>query len=394
MISLLIIIYIAFLMIGLQNVLGSAWPAIHVDLDVSAASAGIISMILLGLTILSAFLCDKVTRLLGARRVTLISLIVVAISMIGFSMGTHFISLCLWSVPLGFGMGLVDATLNNVVALHYEAKHMSWFHASWGVGAVIGPMIMSAFLVRQNSWAAGYQFIGFIIFAFIAIFLLTSKLWKKIQVPTDGIEESKQKALTLKQLLGLPGVKQSLLIFFCYCTIEVTVGLWASSYFVIVRNLAEETAALWVSLYYVGITAGRFMSGFLSMKISHNKLIKLSSGLIGLGLIILLLPVSETFLLISLFLIGLGCAPIFPSLIHETPNNFGTVHSQAIIGVQMAFAYIGAALMPPLFGILAELTSYRIFPYYLIAFLILMVIMVKYSQQKVRQISINKKVYV
>lgn len=181
-------------MIGLQNVLGSAWPAIHVDLGISAASAGIISMILLGLGILSAFFCDKVTRRLGARRVTLLSLIVIAISMIGFSMGTNFLSLCLWSVPLGVGIGLVDATLNNVVALHYEAKHMSWFHASWGIGTVIGPIIMSAFLVRQDSWTAGYQFIGFIIFVFTVIFLLTSKLWKKIQDPTDELVQRQQKA--------------------------------------------------------------------------------------------------------------------------------------------------------------------------------------------------------
>lgn len=371
-------------MLGLPNVLGSAWPAMHVDLGVSAASAGIISMILSGLTILAAFWCDKVTRRLGVSKVILMSLIVIAISLIGFSMGTHFILLCLWSIPLGLGMGFIDATLNNVMALHYEAKHMNWLHGFWGVGAAIGPIIMSSFLVRQDSWAAGYRFIGLLQFAYIGIFLLTFKLWKKIQAPLDDSKAIEQETLTFKQIIQLPGVRQSLLVFFCYCAIEATVGLWASSYFVLVRNLAEETAALWISLYYIGITAGRFMAGFLTMKISHKKLINLGSGLIGLGIIILLLPVPEIFLLIALFLIGFGCAPIFPSLIHETPNNFGAVNSQAIIGVQMAFTYIGAAFMPPLFGILAELTSYRIFPFYLFGFLIVMVIMLKKLNQKLQ----------
>ena len=384
LISLLIIIYIAFIMLGLPNVLGSAWPAMHEQLGVSMASAGIISMLLSGSTILAAFYCDKMTRRLGASKLTLISLAIIAISMIGFSMSPHFILLCLWSIPLGIGMGFIDATLNNVVALHYRAKHMNWLHAFWGVGAAIGPIIMSAFLFRQNSWEAGYLVIGLIQFVFIIVFVLTFKLWKQLQTSSADFKEVQQEASPFTQLVRMPGVKQSLLLFFCYCAIEATVGLWASSYLVIDRRLAEETAALWTALYFGGITVGRFMAGFLTMKLSHKQLIQLGSGLIGLGIIILLLPVLENFLLIALFLIGFGCAPIFPSLMHETPNNFGAAYSQAIIGVQMAFAYMGSMLMPPLFGLIAVHTSYRLFPFYIGGFLILMIIMASLLYKKVQ----------
>ena len=377
-------------MLGLPNVLGSAWPVMYGRLGVSAASAGIISMIISAATILGALLCDKIIRRFGAGKVVLISLIATATSLIGFSMGTHFIQLCLWSIPLGIGMGLIDASLNNVVALHYEAKHMNWLHAFWGVGASIGPIIMSFFLARA-SWEAGYLSIGLIQFAFVVIFIFNLKLWRKIAAPATSPEEADgQKSSSTKQLLQLPGVKQSLLLIFFYCAIEATVGLWASSYLVIARSLEEEIAALWVALYFGGITVGRFMAGFLSSKLTHKQLIGLGSRLIGLGIAILFLPVPESFLLISLFLIGFGCAPIFPSLMHETPNNFGSNNSQAIIGVQMAFAYMGSMFMPPLFGVLAQHTSYHLFPFYIALFLILMIIMTKWLYQLVGKKAIVK----
>ena len=390
MISLLVIIYISFVMLGLSNVLGSAWPAMHEQLGVSSASVGIISVILSSSTVLAALWCDKMIKYLGTKMLLLISLITIATSLIGFSLTTHFILLCLWSIPLGLGMGFIDTTLNNVVALHYEAKHMNWLHAFWGVGASIGPIIISFFLVKQNSWEAGYRFIGLIHLIFITVFLLMFKLWKHVQTNSVELEDIQQNSLSMKQLISVRGVKHSLFIFFCYCAIEATVGLWASSYLVVVRQLAEETAALWVSLYFGGITIGRFMAGFLSSKLSHKQLINLGNGLIGIGIIILLLPVPENFLLIALFLIGLGCAPIFPSLIHETPNNFDTKHSQAIVGIQVAFAYMGTMLMPPLFGLLAEQVSYRIFPFYIGVFLILMVIMTKRLYQKMQNKRLDK----
>jgi len=294
--------------------------------------------------------------------------------MIGFSFSTHFFLLCLWSIPLGLGLGLIDTGLNNVVALHYRAKHMNWLHGFWGVGASIGPIIMSFFLIRAHSWSDGYRAIGLLQFAFVLVMLLTFRLWKKLP-ETATAEEQKKKPLSKKQLSALPGVKQSMLAFFCYCAIEATVGLWTSSYLVISRGLPTETAALWVALYFIGITAGRFLAGFLTLKLSNKNVIRLGVSLLGLGILVTWMPGAGIHLLIGLFLIGLGCAPIFPILIHETPKNFGAEHSQGIIGMQMAFAYLGSTLMPPVFGFLAGQTSFRIFQFFIGGFLILMIVM-------------------
>ena len=375
-------IYLAFIMLGMANVLGSAWPAMHEQLGVLGASGGLVFMIISGATILAALCCDQLARRVGSGKLVGLGLALMAVALVGFSQTTNFISLCLWSVPLGMGMGFVDATLNSVVALHYQAKQMNWLHAFWGVGASIGPIIMSFFLVWQNSWAAGYQFIGLLQLAFVASFFLTFKLWQPIQNCATNPETAQPEALSMKQVLTISGVKQSLLLFLCYTAIEATVGLWASSYFVVVRQLSQETAALWVALYFGGITVGRFLAGFLSVKFSHKQLVNLGSALIGLGIMLLLLPVAQPFLLVALFLIGFGCAPIFPSLIHETPHNFGAHNAQAIIGMQMAFAYAGSMLMPPLFGLIATQINYTLFPVYLGGFWLLMIIMIKWLSKK------------
>jgi len=381
--KLLIIIFFTFIMLGLPNVLGSAWPVMYGQLGVSPANAGIISMLLSGATIIGALLCDKMIRRFGAGKLALISLVISGLALIGFSVSHSFIMLCLMAVPLGFGLGFIDASMNNVVALHYEAKHMNWLHAFWGVGASIGPMVMAFFLAHGDQWQAGYRALGGIYFAFIIVFLLTFRLWKKVAPVAIEEENIKTVVRSTKQLLQLPGVKPSLLIFLTYCALEATVGLWASSYLVVIRNLAEETAAFWLSLYFIGITVGRFMAGFLTTKLSSRQLITLGCGMIGAGILILFLPVPEQFLLVSLFLIGFGCAPIFPSLIHETPSSFGKENAQAIIGLQMAFAYTGSMLMPPIFGFLADFTSFNLFPFYLGGFLVLMFLMVRSMYQKV-----------
>lgn len=385
MMSLLVIIFLTFIMLGLPNVFGSAWPVMYSGLGVSAASAGILSMIFAGTTVVGALFCDKLIRRFGARNLTFVSLIVTGGSLIGFSFSSSFLALAFWNVPLGFGLGFIDASINNVVATHYQAKHMNWLHAFWGVGASIGPMIMAFFLARDDWWQGGYRSIGIIHLVFVGIFFLTFRLWRAIKPVAAQEENTSSKSLTTKQLLLIPGVKQSLLIFFTYCALEATVGLWASSYLVVIRNLAEETAAFWLSLYFIGITVGRFMAGFLTTKLAHRQLILLGGGLIGAGLIIFLLPVPEMFLLVGLFLIGFGCAPIFPSLIHETPSSFGKEQSQAIIGIQMAFAYMGAMLMPPLFGFLADVMTFYLFPFYLGGFLVLMFLMVRSMYQKVQK---------
>jgi len=299
-----------------------------------------------------------------------------AIALMGFSLSNRFVMLCLCAVPLGVGAGSVDAALNNFVALHYKAKHMSWLHCFWGIGASMGPIIISYSLVQSQSWNAGYRAISILQFALVAVLLFSLPLWKKAQSPESKSEEPYQQILSVRQLIGLPGAKQVLVAFFCYCAIEHTVGLWGSSYLVTIHGISAETAARWISLYYFGITFGRLLSGLLAMKLRHKQMVHFGQGLIGTGIVVLLLPIQSNFLLVGLFLIGLGCAPIYPSLLHETPNTFGRQYSQSIMGVQMACAYVGTTFMPPLFGLLGANISYGLFPVLIGALLLLMIFMV------------------
>lgn len=380
---LLVIIYLAFISLGLpDSLLGSAWPSMYRGLGVSIDSAGIISMIISGGTILSSLMSDRVIRRFGTGMVTFVSVAMTAIALMGFSLSNSFVMLCLCAVPLGLGAGSVDAALNNFVALHYKAKHMSWLHCFWGIGASMGPIIMSYSLVRPQSWNAGYRVISIIQFALVAVLLFSLPLWKKAQSSASKSEETHQQILSIRQLIGLPGAKQVLLAFFCYCAIEHTVGLWGSSYLVTIHGIPAETAARWISLYYFGITFGRLLSGFLAVKLRHKQMVHFGQLLIGTGVVVLLLPIQSNFLLAGLFLIGLGCAPIYPSLLHETPNNFGSQYSQSIMGVQMACAYVGTTFMPPLFGLLGANINYGLFPVFLGALLLLMIFMVIQLYQK------------
>lgn len=374
---LLVIIYLSFISLGLpDSLLGSAWPSMYAGMRVSIESAGIVSMIIAGGTIISSLFSDRVIRRLGTGLVTFLSVAMTAGALMGISFSKSFLPLCLWAVPLGLGAGSVDAALNSFVALHYKARHMSWLHCFWGVGASAGPLILSAQLARGAGWSAGYRTIGLIQLALTAVLLISLPLWKKAQAPAAA-QGARQKSPGFLGLTRLPGVKPVLAAFFCYCAMETTIGLWGSSYLVSVRRLPAEAAAQWISLFYLGITAGRFLSGFLSMRLRQRQMVWLGALLIGAGVIVLLLPVSGLPLLAGLFLLGLGCAPIYPSLIHETPENFGSAHAQALMGMQMAAAYVGTTFMPPLFGALAAETGYGIFPYSIGVLLLLMVLMVR-----------------
>lgn len=390
MVLLLVIIYVSFISLGLpDSLLGSAWPSMYESLGVSMSNAGIISMIIAGGTIISSLLSDRVIKKFGTGPVTFVSVLMTAVALMGFSFSNAFVLLCLWAIPLGLGAGAVDAALNNFVALHYEARHMNWLHCFWGVGASAGPVIMSYYLVQRGSWNAGYRIISFMQFALVLVLLMALPLWKKARGASDNREKSAPKALGIVQLTRLPGAKPILVAFFCYCSLETSVGLWGSSYLVAIRNITAETAARWISLYFLGITLGRFLSGFLAIKLAHKQMVRLGQLLIGFGVVLLLLPFSGLPLIAGLFLIGLGCAPIYPSLLHETPDNFGSEYSQSIMGMQMACAYAGTTFMPPLFGILAARISYGIFPLYLSALLVLMVFMVKLLYNKAGRIRDN-----
>lgn len=374
MLSLLLgIIYLSFISLGLpDSLLGAAWPVIHAEIGAPLSASGFVFMIIAVGTIVSSLLSDRLTRRLGAGRVTAISVAMTCAALFGFSFSRSYAMLCLWAIPYGLGAGGVDAALNNYVALHYASRHMSWLHCMWGVGATVGPAIMGAVLTAGHSWNAGYRSIGLIQLVLTAILFLSLPLWRA----ADGgaAESGRRGALSLREIVSLRGVKAVMLCFFCYCAVEQTVGLWASSYLVTARGVDPVTAAKCGSLFFLGITAGRAVSGFLTFKLGDREMVRLGIGIIALGILLVLLPVGNGAALAGLILIGLGCAPVYPSLIHSTPAHFGAERSQAIIGVQMASAYTGTSLMPPLFGALAARTSIRFFPLYLLVLLVLMIL--------------------
>ena len=373
---LLAVIYLAFISLGLpDSLLGSVWPTIYQEFNVPVSYAGAIFMIISAGTIFSSLQSDRLTKLLGTGKVTAFSVLMTAVALWGFSISSSYWMLVLWAIPYGLGAGSVDASLNNYVALHYKSHHMSWLHCMWGVGASIGPYIMSFALLNGQTWNMGYRYISLIQVVLTIIIMLSLPLWKKRPVidDVDGVQESenkKDKALTLKEIVNIPGAKQVMLMFFCYCALEQTTVLWASSYLVLQHGFDLEIAASYASLFFIGITVGRAVSGFITMKLNDKQMIYLGQVIILIGIILMCLPFGHQVALVGLVTIGLGCAPIYPCIIHSTPTNFGANKSQAVIGVQMASAYVGNLLMPPLFGIIANHISVRLFPVYLLLILI------------------------
>ncbi|WP_444269140.1 MFS transporter [Faecalibacterium sp.] len=371
---LLAVIYVSFISLGLpDSLLGAAWPSIYQGFGVPVSYSGVIFCIISVGTVISSLKSDRLTRRFGAGGVTAISVAMTAAALFGFSVSNSFWALCLWAVPYGLGAGSVDAALNNYVALHFASRHMSWLHCMWGIGASVGPYIMGAALSCNAGWHTGYRIIGVMQLVLTIVLVLSLPLWKtRSDADAEEQEAASAEALTLKQIFRIPGVKAVLVTFFCYCSLEQTTSLWASSYLVLNKGIAPETAASFASLFFVGITAGRALSGFLTLKFNDTQMIRMGLGIIAAGVAAFLLPFGDTAALAGLLLVGLGCAPIYPSIIHATPSHFGADRSQAIIGVQMASAYVGNCLMPPLFGVIANHTTIALFPYYLLVILILM----------------------
>ncbi len=385
---LLIIIYLAFISLGLpDSLLGSAWPTMYQEFSVPVSYVGGISMIIAVGTIVSSLQSDRSTKRFGTGKVTAASVLMTAVALFGFSISHSYVSLCLWAIPYGLGAGSVDASLNNYVALHYASRHMSWLHCMWGIGASLGPYIMGYALTSGSSWNRGYRYISILQIALTAMLIFSLPLWKKQSADdtrqTD--KEGKISPLSLHEIIKIPGSKEIMITFFCYCALEQTTGLWASSYLVLRQGLSAETAAGSASLFFIGITAGRAFSGFLTMKLNDTQLIRLGQGFMLFG--ILLLPFGSIITLFGLILVGLGCAPVYPSIIHSTPEHFGADRSQAMIGVQMASAYVGTCFMPPIFGFIANHISVSLFPVYLLAILALMIAM---HEKMLLKVSANK----
>lgn len=374
MVSLLLaIIYLAFISLGLpDSLLGSAWPAMRLELGAPLSYAGIVSMIIAGGTIVSSLLSEKAVRKLGTGLVTAVSVGMTAAALFGFSISSEFYQLCLWAVPYGLGAGAVDAALNNFVALHYSSRHMSWLHAFWGVGVTVSPYIMSASLSHQLGWQTGYRTVSILQAALTAVLFLSLPLWKKKSSPAGEAETFSEVPLT--RAVKIPGVPFVLLAFFGFCALESTAGLWASSYLVGARGIDPTVAARFTALFYLGETAGRFLNGFIADRFGDRAMIRAGIFVMLAGVVLVALPINALSLA-GLLVIGLGAAPVYPCIIHATPTSFGRENSQALVGIQMASAYCGSTLMPPLFGLLAQHISVGLYPYYLLLFAVLMLCM-------------------
>lgn len=386
---LLVIIYMAFISLGLpDSLVGSAWPVMHTELNVPFSYAGMITMTIAAGTVVSSLLSDRLTKKLGAGLVTAVSVFMTAVALFGFSVSDSFLLLCLWAVPYGLGAGAVDAALNNYVALHYASRHMSWLHCFWGLGAAASPYIMRYCLTGGYGWHSGYRTVSIIQFILTAGLFISLPLWRRVngekkQNGTSGnggkpdLEDAAPvKTLTLMQTIKIKGVLLVMAAFFSYCALEQTTMLWASSYMVQFRGIDVNLAAGYSSLFFFGITFGRFLGGFAADWLGDRGLIRIGIATIVVGLILVAAPVKTNMLVLAgLVVVGFGCAPVYPAVIHSTPYNFGRENSQAVIGVQMASAYIGTTFMPPLFGFLASSTGISSFPFYILILTVLLFVM-------------------
>ena len=371
--ALLMMIYQSFISLGLpDSMLGSAWPAMNVSLNAPLWGAGLVQMLISFCTIISSLNSAKLIRRFGTGKLTAISVATTALALLGFSLAKNYAFLLLMAVPLGLGAGAVDAGLNNYVALHCEAKHMSWLHCFWGIGTIIGPMILSAVLRVGGSWATGYRAVGLIQCAVSALLFATLGMWKHGNIQQ---EEHGAKALSVWEVLSLPGAKAGMVTFLCYCAVESTLGLWGATYISQVRGVDEATAASFGAMFYIGITVGRAISGFMAMKLLPKQMVRVGQALLALGCIFMMIPAGSALSGIGLVVCGLGCAPIYPNIIQDTPVNYGTENSQAAIGVQMAFAYVGSTFLPSIFGALAGVGGYGLLPYFAISICVLMTVL-------------------
>lgn len=371
---LLAVIYITFIGLGLpDSLLGTIWPAMYEELDVGISAQGILSVIVSVGTVISSISSAAIMKKFSTCTIIIVSVFMTALAIIGISLSSIFWPLIIISLVLGLGAGCIDSCLNSFVAEHYSPMHMSWLHCFWGIGATLGPVILSFYLAK-SMWKQGTMAIGLIQIAITAVLIFSIPLWKKID-RAEETEIEEKNSITYKKALGRHGVFATLMAFFFYCGIEQTAGHWGASFLNICRGISLDTAARMVSVYFLGIATGRLLSGFLTLKVSNKTLINLGGIFIFVGSLLIGFTKSEILLWAAFILIGLGCAPIFPCLISETPHSFGKIYTQSIMGLQMAFSYLGIAILPPVFGLIAENHS-GLFPYYILGMDILMFVSV------------------
>lgn len=382
---LLLIIYLSFIALGLPDSLfGTSWPIIHHQFNLPLSYAGIVTITISLGTIVSSLLSERLTKKFGAGLVTTISVTMTAIALIGFSFSTNFFMLILFAIPLGLGAGSVDAALNNYVALHYKAKHMSWLHCFWGIGASISPYIMGFFLAKNEHWDLGYLTVGIIQIIISILLFISLPLWKKSE--NNVITNENNEPITYKETFKLNGLFLLLISFLCYCAMECSFFNWTSSYLNLAKEFSVEKAALFASMFYLGMTLSRFISGFITEKLKDKTMVRLGYLISLSGIILLLIPTNIKIIpIIALLITGIGCGPIYPSLIHYAPIAFDKKYSQIIIGLQMAFAYTGSTFMPPLFGLIATHINIKLFPVFVLIFTLIGFILIEILFHKKRQ---------
>ncbi len=370
---LLILIYLAFISLGLpDSIFGVAWPTIRAEWNMPLDAAGLVVLVIICGTVVSSFLSGFMIKRFGTGKLTTISCFMTGLALLGFSFAPAYVWMLLFALPLGVGAGAVDTGLNNYVAQHFKSSHMNWLHSFWGVGSTLGPLIMGGTLSAGLSWRNGYRTISIIQLCLAVILLVTLPVWARHKAMVEATEptpveakEEKPKVFD-KEVIKTKGLFFALATFLFYCAVEISTGLWGSSFLVQYRGIGVDTAAYWVALYYASIMAGRMIAGFITYKVSNKTMIRSGAIIALFAIILMVLPLPSKFALIPMILLGLGLSPIFPTMVHETPRRFGREKSQTIIGYQMGFAYIGSAIFPPLIGVVISRTSMVMFPVLLI----------------------------
>ncbi|MCC8122833.1 MAG: MFS transporter [Oscillospiraceae bacterium] len=366
----LLLIYLAFISLGLPDtLLGSAWPVMQPELGVSLDAQGLITLIVSCATILSCLLNERLVRLLGTAKITALSGMVTAASLLGYALSPSYLWLLLFSIPLGLGAGSVDTCLNNYASLHLSARHVNWLTCFYALGASAGPALLSFILGRGQSWHTGYFSIAMIQFAIAIVLVLTLPVWRGRDYrgePLRRTAEHMEKAPQIRRpLLRIPGVLMALMCYALFFGIQYGTGLWAPSYLVDARSFSVESAARTASVFYICVMVGRIFSGLATEKCSDKTLVRIGAGLCIVGTFSMALPLTPPLYYIALAVTGLGCAPIFPSMIHMTPSRFGRRDSERVMGIQMAAAYVGNVVLCPLIGVVAERMGTRTIPWLL-----------------------------
>ena len=373
---LLVVIYISFIGLGIPDSLfGAAWPAIYGEFSLPISFGSFVTVTISCCTVVSSVLSSRVIGRFGTNKVSAVSTALTALGLFGFSCAGSFPWLILCAIPLGLGAGAIDTALNNYVALHYSATHMSFLHCFYGVGVSLSPYILSLVISGPAGWRGGYRVALCIQLCITALMFLTLPVWAKAHgKESGGGEDVVSEALPIREVLRIPGVKGMCLLFITSVGIETTCGTWGSTFLVEYKHMAADQAAGMVTFYYIGMALGRFLSGVLASRLHSWKIIRLGQWVLGAAVVVLLLPAPAPVSAVGLFLVGLGNGPLFPNFNYLTPESFGPQRSQSVMGVQMAFSYVGSMGIPTLFGVLAQLTTVGLLPLYLLVFFVVMVL--------------------